>query len=131
MKTVLAIIAVLALSACASTDKSFNDVYWERNADQPAKQIDVRLVQKGFPLYCTGGALACASVEKDRCTVYVNAKAVHPYERAWVIDHEKCHCAGYDHPKFMVRGYLGVYCPADTHLMPHTISEESLVPTAQ
>jgi hypothetical protein len=127
----LAVIAVtLILTACASAIPETPE-YWVK-AERPIhKTVEVQVVNRGWALYCKHpGALACADPfeKKDRCMVYINAKATPRAEYDWVIDHEKCHCVGYDHPQHMKRGpgYLHQLCPADTHLMPHTFTKPTL-----
>ena len=93
----LFIIATLMLSACSTID-----AHTPAPSGWPALRIvivDDPYADKGIEVYCSPSNLfayhmACAVPDFAQQTCFIYARS----RDKWLIDHEKLHCAGYDHP---------------------------------
>jgi hypothetical protein len=94
---------VLLLAACATTP------VWRSSGYSPSS---VRMIVTEYvPPGCDNGACAIRHGTAGDCVIYMLPKFV---GRKDVLDHELCHCLGWDHGK-EVPGLLVVpTCPVDT-----------------
>ena len=130
---------MLFLAGCAGAP--FNPApYWEQRGELSLSKISI-VVTDHLEAWCPTYpfAKACASRDYASGTCWVYMRPVYQ-DSAYMIDHEKCHCLGYDHdiPEFGfgnisaipgVRSYLdvgpmGPKCPVDTTAMPHTTLDD-------
>ena len=98
-----ALAAAAVLAACASTP------VWKPSSYSPSS---VQMVVTDYvPPGCDNGACAIRHGSAGDCVIYMMPKYV---GRKDVLDHELCHCLGWDHGK-EVPGLLVVpTCPVDT-----------------
>ncbi len=130
MRRGLAALLVL-LSACSTAPESgVSGDYWKL-VDTPLLTIEVvevgnlefwcRGVERGYNLT---QVRACASrsyssdPKQNVCVIYVRPVWANTES---IINHEKCHCMGYDHDQV----WSGVSCPVPVEHLPYTRSKIS------
>jgi len=95
--------SLVVLSARSSTP------VWQPSGYRPSSVQ--MIVTEYIPPGCKNGACAIRHGANGDCVIYMEHKLAH---RKDVIDHELCHCLGYDHGE-EVPGLLVVpTCPVDT-----------------
>lgn len=106
-----ALASLIVLSACSSTP------VWQPSGYKPSSvQL---LVTHYLPPGCDNGACAIRHGTSGDCIIYMLPKLE---GRKDVLDHELCHCLGYDHGK-EVPGLLVVpTCPVDTGRVEYKVS---------
>jgi hypothetical protein len=105
-----ALVSSTLLSACSSTP------VWRSSAYRPSS-VQV-VVTPHLPPGCENGACAIRHGAAGDCMIYMLPKFT---GRKDVLDHELCHCLGWDHGK-EVPGLLVVpTCPVDTGTVKYSV----------
>lgn len=93
----------MVLSACSSTP------VWRPSGYTPSSVQ--MIVTEYVPPGCKNGACAIRHGTGGDCVIYMQPKFV---GRKDVIDHELCHCLGYDHGEEIPGLVVVPTCPVDT-----------------
>lgn len=88
---VFSVIVLLGLGGCASTP------YWVK-VGEPSTSVRVTIVDAMLPDPRHGYALKGRAVRNPNGTCDIDIVRVHLSQ--CVVDHERMHCAGYDHPDY-------------------------------
>jgi hypothetical protein len=94
IRRILGLILSGLLTGCASQP------FWEYTAPPGWKLVqspEVFIVPTAHPWCRDKEAVACATRHPltQTCTIFIARSATW-----WVLDHEHCHCLGFDHPKY-------------------------------
>lgn len=112
MRRLVLATAIAALSGCSSLPEP--GPYWHRDSQYgPAKIVEVD-VTPYVAAWCKRVAWGCAmrlerrydydlTVIPAKCVIVVDSR-LSQVDQARVIEHERCHCRGYDHSNHMVHG---------------------------
>lgn len=84
-----AIITLLVFGGCSTIDHTRPP-----SAEWPALKETVVVSEDAVRAHCKAHWIACAHVNlyKLTCIIYTPSLA------SWIMDHERAHCRGYDHP---------------------------------
>jgi hypothetical protein len=108
MRTLLSL--TVLLSACSSTP------VWRQSAYTPSS-VQIFLTQY-LPPGCHNGACAIRHGAAGDCIIYMLPK----FEgRKDVLDHELCHCLGYDHGEEVPGLVVVPTCPVDTRGVKYSV----------
>lgn len=137
MFKILTFTAILAISGCAGL--ATPDSYWRADSSPATPDITV-VVTDHLAAWCPQFPFAkgCASrdLAQGKCWVYVQPVWK---DSADLIEHEKCHCLGYDHEiaevgfgnlnALGVRSHMDVVamspkCPVSTAAVAHTVVDD-------
>jgi len=98
-----ALVSLMLVAACGTTP------VWQPSGYAPAS-VQV-LVTHNLPPGCANGACAIRHGTGGDCIIYMLPKLD---GRKDVLDHELCHCLGYDHGKEVPGLIVVPTCPVDT-----------------
>ena len=108
---IAALVSGALVAACNATP------VWRSSAYSASS---VRMVVTNYvPPGCDNGACAIRHGTAGDCVIYMLPKFV---GRKDVIDHELCHCLGWDHGKEVPGLLLVPTCPIDTGRVPYTVN---------